>query len=334
MRVLQVMAVVGWMVAGGIASAIQPYEPDEHTLHLWHLNEAGPPFKDDGVSPSPLLGLLNGAKASQPPFPGFGAAISFQPLPEGDQDYGPILLAKPELDSGPKDNVDPPFPIMGIDGAFTIEALVKFDVMPADAPGLALDIVSMDDEVTANRVFIFRVEKPGFLCFLPITGSDVRSGGLATLPNSGPHAVNTTNWFHAAVVYDGRESSVNNLKLYWTKMGEGNQTANMIGQGTLTADIGRQLADFAIGNTGNRQGSNAPKEFFPGLIDEVRISSIARAPYDFCFVSEEEKNRSDELMRRAPPQEPPLGMQLERVWVGEQPAVMPGPNQALVLGPG
>ena len=334
MRVLQVMAAVGVMAAAHRAPAFQPYEADEHTLHLWHLDEAGPPFKDDGVSPSPLLGLLNGAKAGQPPFPGFGAAISFQPTPKGDRDYGPILLAKPAVDNGPKDNVDPPFPIMGSDGAFTIEALVKFDAMPADTSGLALDIVSMDDETSDNRVFIFRVEKPGFLCFLPISGSDVRGGGLATLPTSGPHAVNTTDWFHAAVAYDGREGAVNNLKLYWTRLGAGNEAANMIGRGTLTADLGRQLADFAIGNTGNRQGISAPKEFFPGLIDEVRISSIARAPYDFCFVSEEEKKRADELSRRTPPQVPPLGMMLQQVQVGERPVVLPGSGQPLVLAPG
>jgi signal transduction histidine kinase len=334
MRVLQVMSAVGMMAAAMGAPDFRPYESDEHTLHLWHLDEAGPPFKDDGVSPSPLLGLHNGAKAGQPPFPGFGAAISFQPAPAGDQDYGPILLAKQTMDNGPLDNVDPPFPIMGQDGAFTIEALVKFDVMPSDASGLALDIVSMDDEVTANRVFIFRVEKPGFLCFLPISGSDVRGGGLATLPTSGPHAVNTKDWFHAAVAYDGREGSVNNLKLYWTRLGAGDQIAHMIGRGTLTADLGRQLADFAIGNTGNRQGITAPREFFPGLIDEVRISSVARAPYDFCFVSEEEKNRSDEILRRAPPQGPPLGMMLEQVQVGEQPAVLPKSGEPLVLGPG
>ncbi|MCW1885125.1 histidine kinase [Luteolibacter flavescens] len=331
---LLVKVVATAVVAANAAMAIQPYEPDEHTLHLWHLDEAGPPFKDDGVSPTPLLGLLNGAKAGQPPYPGFGAAISFQPEPGGDRDYGPILLAKPELDYGPKDNVDPPFPIMGIDGAFTIEALVKFEVMPADAEGLAFDIVSMDDEVTANRVFIFRVEKPGFLCFLPISGSAVRGGGLATLPTSGPHAANTTDWFHAAVAYDGREGAVNNLKLYWTKLESGHTGANMIGRGTLTADLGRQLADFAIGNTGNRQTGHAPREFFPGLIDEVRISSIARAPYDFCFVSEEEKNRLDEIMRRTPPQVPPLGMMLQQIQVGEVPVVLPKPGQPLVLGPG
>jgi signal transduction histidine kinase len=334
MRVLQFMAAVGMMAVASGAPAFQPYEPDEHTLHLWHLDEAGPPFKDDGVSPTPLLGLLNGAKAGQPPFPGFGAAISFQPEPGGDQDYGPILLAKPTADDGPNDNVDGPFPIMGHDGAFTIEALVKFDVMPADANGLALDIVSMDDEVTANRVFIFRVEKPGFLCFLPISGSDVRGGGLATLPTTGPHAVNTTDWFHAAVAYDGREGVVNNLKLYWTRLGAGNETANLIGRGTLTADLGRQLADFAIGNTGNRQGITSPREYFPGLIDEVRISSVARAPYDYCFVSEEEKNRADELLRRAPPQEPPLALKMQKVQVDEHQVDLLGESQPLVLDPG
>lgn len=328
------MAAVGAAAIARGEPAFLPYETDEHTLHLWHLDEAGPPFKDDGVSPTPLLGLLNGAKAGQPPFPGFGAAVSFQPSPEGDRLYGPILLAKPTLDNGPKDNVDPPFPIMGNDGAFTIEALVKFNVMPVESGGLALDIVSMDDEVTENRVFIFRVEKPGFLCFLPISGSDVRGGGLATLPASGPHAPNTGDWFHAAVAYDGREGAVNNLKLYWTRLGAGNHTANLIGRGTLTADLGRALADFAIGNTGNRQGNSSPREFFPGLIDEVRISSIAREPHDFCFVGEEEKNRADELSRRQPPQVPALGMLLQQVQVDEAPAVLPTAGQPLVLAPG
>jgi signal transduction histidine kinase len=308
-----------------------PYEADEATLHLWHLDEAGPPFKDDGVSPTPLLGLLNGATAGKAPFSGFGAAVSFNPSAGGSSPLsgGPILLAKPELDQGPGDNVDGPFPIAGADGAFTFEALVKLDTLPGDAPGLALDIVSMDDESTTNRVFIFRIEKPGFLSFLPIFGNAVRGGGLATIPTSGPHAINTTDWFHAAVAYDGRETAVNNLKLYWTRLGAGNEAANLIGRGTLTADLSRRLGDFAIGNSGA-----SPSEFFPGLIDEVRISGVARAPHEFCFVSEEVRFREDEMSRRQPPRQAALEMMLQQVLVGEQPVALPAAGGPLVLGSG
>ncbi len=312
------------------APAFLPYVPDEHTLHLWHLDEAGPPFKDDGVSPTPLLGLLQGAEAGKAPFPGFGAAVAFE---HATAPYGPILLAKPELDAGWKDNVDPPFPITGGDGAFTFEALVKLDCMPADSPSLALDIVSMDDEEGANRTFNFRIEKPGFLCFLPITGSAVRGGGLATIPLTGPHAMVPGEWFHAAVAYDGRETAVNNLKLYWTRLSAGDEVANLIGQGTLTADLGRRLGDFAIGNSGQSSSSGTgPWEYFPGTIDEVRISSIARPPYDFCFVSEDAKYRAVERSRREPPKIPQLGLLLHQVSVAESPIAMPPPGQPLVLG--
>lgn len=327
-------AAVGMMAVAAGAPAFLPYQTDEHTLHLWHLDEAGPPFKDDGVSPSPLLGLLNGARPGQPPFPGFGAAVSFH-APERDPgDYGPILLAKPALHFGAKDNVDPPFPIMGVDGAFTFEALVQLDVMPQDAPGLALDIVSMDDDASTNRVFIFRIEKPGFLSFVPITGDAVRGGGLATIPTSGPHALRPGEWYHAAVAYDGREATVNNLKLYWTRLSAGNEAANLIGRGTLAADLGRGLGDFAIGNSGKYSPTLGPWEHFPGSIDEVRISSVARQPHDFCFVSEDAKNRADERSRQRPPEVPALGMLLQQVQVGDLPVALPAGGEPLVLGPG
>lgn len=330
-----------WLAAGltaPAAPAFSAYQVDEHTLHLWHLDEAGPPFKDDGTSPTPLLGLLNGAEAGKPPFPGFGAAISFNPsvieAPGPHRPYGPILLAKPVLDFGPLDNVDPPFPIAGPDGAFTIEALVKLDVPPQDSRSLAMDIVSMDDDDQENRVFIFRIEKPGFLSFLPIFGDAVRGGGLATLPATGPHAFVPGEWYHAAVSYNGRETEVNNLKLYWTRLSAAGESANLIGQGTLTADLRPRLGDFAIGNSGKYSSSNGPWEFFPGSIDEVRLSSIARGPEDFCFVGEAAKMRADRVSRREPPRQPELGMILHQVLVGEVPVSLPSGDEPLMIGSG
>lgn len=331
------LAILGAMIlpASG-APAFVPYSQDEHTLHLWHLDEAGPPFKDEGTSPTPLLGLLHGARSGQAPFPGFGAAVSFQRIPTPStpgERYGPALMAKPMMDYGPRDNVDPPFPIAGSDGAFTFEALIRLDVMPSEAGGPALDIISMDDDIAENRVFIFRIEKPGFLCFLPISGNAVRGGGLATIPTTGPHALRTGEWFHAAVVYDGRETAVNNLKLYWTRLSAGNEAANLIGQGTLTADLSHALGDFAIGNSGKIA---APEfgEFFPGSIDEVRISSIARSPWDFCFVSEDVRTRAESIARTTPSAAPHFGLMLQQILIGETPASIPQYPDTLILEPG
>lgn len=272
--------------------AMIPNEVDEHTLHLWHLDEDGPPFFDSGISSKPLLGLLNGAQAGLESQPGLGRAVSFDRSAGGEPltNYykGAMLLAQPLSVDGPEDNVTAPFPIMGDDGAFTIEALIKFDRLPSEAPGVALTIVSMDSE-SIERVFNFRIEKPGFLSFTPFSGKSLRGGGLATIPVSGPNAINTRDWFHVAVSYDGHEGSAGNLKLYWTRLVPGLATASLLGSGTLISDLSRDLGDFAIGNTGRTVLGKKECNPFPGLIDEVRISGIARSANDFFFVTPESK---------------------------------------------
>ena len=319
------------------AAGFTPYVPDAATLHLWHLDERAPPFADSGISPTPLLGLLNGAKAGKPSLDGFGAAVSFawsaanepgNPLP-----YGAILLAKPELDIGPLDNVDPPFPVMGSDGAFTMEAIVKLDSLPSESAGYAADIVTMDDDSRDHRVFLFRIEKPGFLSFLPLLGNSVRGGGLATIPTSGPHAINTPDWFHVAVTYDGHENVSDNLKLYWTRLGSGVEEANQIGRGTLTANLLPELGDFAIGNTG-KFNEKGPFEFFPGCIDEVRISATARPPHDFFFVSPEAKKRASERLSPDHADRPQPKLVLRQVSVNDVVMQPRSDGSPLVLGPG
>lgn len=323
--------------ASSAASVFEPYTADPNTLHLWHFDEAAPPFEDAGAIPTALRGMLNGAYAGTKSIEGLGTAISFRHTPADEpgveRPYGPILLAKPQLDTAGKDNVDGPFPVMGPDGAFTIEAIVKLDVLPTNSPSYAADIVTMDDDNQANRVFLFRIEKPGFLSFVPIAGDAVRGGGLATIPTTGPHAIQTGEWFHVAVTYDGNENVSDNLKLYWTRLNSGEQSANLIGRGTLSADLRRQLGDFAIGNSGkfNQLG---PFEYFPGSIDEVRISSIARRPYDFFFISPQEKMRAMDLFAAARPLQLQAGLTLHQVYVNETVVLRPQKGVPLVLGPG
>ena len=315
---------------------MSPNVPDEHTLHLWHLDEDAPPFSDHGSSPKELLGLLNGARAGEESFPGFGRAVSFdhstggKPMTTSLQ--GALLLAQPMSVDGQADNVTPPFPIMGRDGSFTIEAMVKFNRLPEDAPGMAFDVVSMDGE-WGNRVFNFRVERPGFLTFIPFARENVRGGGLASIPRSGPHALNTRDWFHVAVAYDGNEGAPGNLKLFWTRIGPGLRAANQIGSGSLASDLSSALADFAIGNTGRTIGGRRECNPFPGLIDEVRISSIARQPTDFFFVTPEAKEAARQSAVRVPDDDR-LRLAIQQVLVDGKAAAMPTGSGALVLPPG
>ncbi|MEO5914548.1 MAG: histidine kinase [Luteolibacter sp.] len=339
-RMMAALCLAGLLLATRAAAAphpFSPYQPDGATLHLWHFDEKEVPFMDWGSNRKPLWGLLLGASASKPSLEGFGTAVGFAWSKDNEPGttlpYGPILLAKPELDAGPGDNVTPPFQVMGGDGAFTMEAIVKLDMLPSASPGLAADIITLDDDAQENRVFLFRIEKPGFLSFVPIFGDAVRGGGLASIPKTGPHAINTTDWFHVAVTYDGNENSANNLKFYWTRLGAAGEVANPIGTGTLSADLRREMGDFAIGNSG-KVNQKGPFEFFPGDIDEVRISSVARQPYDFFFVDPEVKKRAEDLASRQPPVTPEPKLTIQQVLVdGERAPAFQG-SSPLTLPPG
>lgn len=336
MRGMTVMAALAVWPYFATAGAFHPYEADPDTLHLWHFDEDEPPFMDWGTNRKPLWGLLLGAESGKPSAEGFGTAVGYNWNPASangiDRPYGPILLAMPEIAGDGMDNLTPTFHFMGDDGSFTIEAIVRLDVLPSDSPGHAADIVTMDDDTATNRVFLFRIEKPGFLSFVPISGDAVGGGGLATIPEAGPHGINTHDWFHVAVAYDGNESTPDNLRLYWTRLGPALEHANQIGRGTLSADLRKVLGDFAIGNSG-KINSLGPFEFFPGLIDEVRISRVARKPYDFFFVDEATKKRGVENDRLQTPKAPPEGLRLQQVYVDDVATKDSPQGMPLVLGP-
>lgn len=265
-----------------------PYVPDASTLHLWHLDEPHTPALSSVPNAKPLLSLHNGAVMGVTGAPGFGTCLrtATQAAPPANiaQFHGGILLAAPRLTSGPGDNVTPPFTYSGDDGAFTMEAIVKLDVMPENLPTHAAMILSMDDDdINIRRIFHFRIEKSGHLSFAPLPGAGTRGGAYARIPNTGSHAVRTDTWFHVAVTYDGNAGSTDNMRLYWTRLDSGVSEANAIGTGTMSDDFNGDLGDFAIGNESRQFRGNGESEPFPGCIDEVRISSVARGPGGFVF---------------------------------------------------
>ncbi|OYV06882.1 MAG: hypothetical protein CFE26_03935 [Verrucomicrobiales bacterium VVV1] len=283
----------------------QPYEKDEHTLHLWHLDEKEPPFLDSGISQTPLRGLLNLAAADVTSLRGLDTGISFHfnvgGTPRKSDLRGSILLAASSLHNSSEDNVPNPFPYFGKSGAFTYEAIVKLDILPSAAGGIGLGLITMDGD-SADRIFNFRIERDGFLAFIPLNHSGAAGGALATIPTSGLNAINAQHWFHVAVTYDGNAGSTNNLKLYWTRLDGRLRVANLIGSGTLSNDLNGVLGDFAIGNEARAFDGNAEAEPFPGIIDEVRVSGVARDPTDFFFVPA--ALRQSAITQSVPPPQP------------------------------
>ncbi len=85
-----------------------------------------------------------------------------------------------------------------------------------------------------------------------------------------------------AVTYNGLPGTANNFTMYWTAMDPSLTTANQILSATMNLSLPTGTVDFCIGN----QGRTTPNNNFIGLIDEVRVSSIARGAGAMMFVPE------------------------------------------------
>lgn len=294
---LLVFPAIFWMMlqTEGRAAPV-PYVFDKNTLHLWHLDEPHTPAFNSNPNARKLLSLHNGAVLGAPGFPGFNNCFrnprDVVPPTNIALFHGGILLAASKLAADKSDNVASPFPYFGPDGAFTMEALVKLDVMPENLATHAAMILSMDDDdINISRIFHFRIEKSGHLSFSPLPGSGARGGAYTRIPTDGPHRLEINTWFHAAVTYDGNAGTTDNMRLYWTRLDSRVNLANLIGMGTLSEDLNGDLGDFAIANEARQFRGNGESEPFAGCIDEVRISSIAREPNDFLFSSTPNKTR-------------------------------------------
>ena len=107
------------------------------------------------------------------------------------------------------------------------------------------------------------------------------------LPTSGdPDAIEQGAWYHVAVTYNGSENTPDNFKLYWTKLDPSRTQANEVFSGQMTYDLTTTPRDSTIGTEG-RDGTPATgsTDGFAGVVDEIRISDIARTPSQFLFTS-------------------------------------------------
>jgi hypothetical protein len=271
-----------------VNEAVKPYTVDADTLHLWHLDETSAPFANAVNTAHNLQGMHNGAIAWTPSLGGFGTSVNTN---SGTTPNLGIVTYAPTINSAVTGDTatpaDPAFVWQGTDGTFTLEAVVKFDSLPTTWTSHG-HLITMDGDgaLTEDRVFQFRIDTSNpaapALQFQRLNGT---TQSIATaLPLTGDHAVDTTSWFHVAVTYDGNAGTAGNMKLYWTKVVPGTAAANLLGSGSLTSDFPAGIqGDLSLGNEARSSGGST--EPFCGTIDEVRISSIARADSGFLFAA-------------------------------------------------
>lgn len=298
-------ATMVWWLAAVLAAHGEiagPYVPDADTLHLWHMNEPAVPVVDAGIQGIHLSALRNGATLSNASLPGFGLALStFDGGPDATSEAGQdaYLAARPlVLDS--TDNV--PAVGAGPTGAFTHEAVVRIDFDPrmtfgTNAGGVVrstfMQILNLDADEGTNRVSQFRLVPVGVLKgnaepmleFINLARDRSPQSLTATIPTSGPDAIAQGNWYHVAVTYDGTPNQPDNLKFYWTLMSSNRTAATLIGSGRMTGNLPAGCQpDLAIGQTGRQSPVTLhPNQRFVGLIDEVRVSGVARSPSQMMF---------------------------------------------------
>ena len=295
------------------AAIVGSYTPDANTLHLYHLDEAAAPSPDAASGGTNLVGLLFGATLGNVSYNGFASALNTL---DGGQD---VIAAANKDACLTASAASPPgsvtFPYCDpTTGAFTLEALVWIGFDPAKNLGTTANggnnrnsicmILTGESGVNANRVFQFRIVPKGvvpggagnpatapqpLLTFENIRMVDGQNQNtiFAAIPITGPDAIVSNNWYHVAVSYNGTPNTANNLKFYWTLLDTNRTAANQIAITSQTNTLngvdplGTATTPFVIGNIA-RNITTAGGNFL-GLIDEVRVSKIARDPSDMMF---------------------------------------------------
>lgn len=235
-----------------------PYNADTNTLHLYHFDADGSDSAGDKD-----LSLANGAALALS-VDGFGNAVSTYNSGTASARYVGDNVNKMLISE-----------LVGTNGAFTFEALVK-PMVAQGAISHHMEIICLEDDgaTGSERGFQFRINSDGKLRFQVLAGSTDYFDSAITFSSG--------LWYHVAVVYNGQENTANNLKLYWTPVTNAT-TVIEVGSFELNADLKANVDGYF--SIGNELRPTTYTENFEGLIDEVRISSIARTPADLsCFI--------------------------------------------------
>lgn len=281
------------------AAITGPYGVDANTLHLWHLDDLGTPAADQAhynyagtytTKPDanqPLNALFGTGGLGYSSYAGFGTAYG------GGASYNGAGLAGLTPANSTADNVDHTFD-NPTTHAFTMEAIIKIGFNPTTGVSTPQEIIAGEGDASdsSDRSWQFRLQPnttpgstPWVLRFQKVSGFGGLGGSTANWNlDANIPSLQQDGWYHVAVTYNGDLLDAASLKLYWTELNAANTQANLIGSGNMNGWLREQDTDFALGN--ELRDFNGNTEGFNGLIDEVRISDVARGADQFIFVPE------------------------------------------------
>lgn len=295
-----------------------PYAPDANTLHLWHLDDsianqgtANFVTATDAVTGGITMtnyGLSttsSGSAPNSPPYtniflvsPAAAANLGkcLQILPGGPTTGKAYAMCGTTNYNSSSSGYAPTDFCNPTTGAFTFEALVyPYANIFSGSVGSEWEIFCGDNQGGGglSRGWQFRLQ-PGSTPSVNINFITA-SGGSApnqqtNLPLSGPDSLTVSNWYHIAVTYTGNAPTNGDtpgvLRFYWTYFSPYRTNADLLGSFTNSAwgTLGGTPIP-EIGGSGRTQNGVGNAGSFEGLIDEVRVSAIARAATDMAFVS-------------------------------------------------
>lgn len=254
-----------------LSELLAPYQADADTVFLFHLDE----LPGSSVAGNAVTSGWNGITVDTQTkttavFTGasgvFGGAAALTDSRGVAVDFdGNVEFS----DDGP-DRFDLTS-LTGVGRSFTVEALLK--PATADFTNHA-QIWSGDSVVMGQRGFQFRINDAEKLEY---NGLDFGGGNVvAPLPS-----LKAGTWYHAALTYTeiGQAAGQGLFRIYWTELGTGAEEAKLLHSWTSGAITPSVVTQLVLGN----EGRGVLNEGFPGLVDEARVSRVARAADDFIF---------------------------------------------------
>lgn len=296
-------ALIRPFIAGGITILLAttthaglqiPYTPDPSTLHLWHLDEPSNVYTSTDAVTTSSITLTNlgwSLPPTTPPAPPYTnttlGSVGFAGLGtcESGINKGHLLYGGSFADVSQFRNP--------VSGAFTFEALVKFDINPLGA--IDAEIVAGDNGGGIGaRGWQWRIFN-GVMEWNLLAGNGGDNDFKSTLPSTGADAAIAGAWYHVAVTYTGsaptNSDTPNQLTFYWTLLDANRVSADKLGQFTMTRPLdgspsGAATPNLGISGSGRAiSGNVGNNEGLFGSIDEIRISQVARGSNEMAFVT-------------------------------------------------
>lgn len=255
MRIL--VALLSVAVICGVAGAAEekPYEPDENTVLLLHMDEgAGEEAKDSSASGLTAKFDVEPRKPTWEKAGKFGGCLRF------------------DGDSADNDG----------DGKGDADSLVINDPGKlGPTPQLTVEMWIKPERLEANQAMFNRAGGGRYNFFLESTRLffimrvNTEAGKKAWASITSPQVLKLNEWQHIAAVCDGKD-----LMLYHNgrKVKEAAITGTPSAGGALTT----------IARDGDLRCTPGGIRGYEGLIDEIRISKIARDPKEFNVAAKEE----------------------------------------------